>query len=308
MRLLILFSMFFAVENSIFSQQQIPGSDCDTWTENHYNTSYPTLYYWEMQPNTVWASSNAATTIVNSFCLQQTTDSHSGYAAYLETKSIFGQTASGNLFTGYFISDGFNSKAMLGIPFTGRPSFFKGYYKYTSVNYTYNNVSIPDSCTISAILSKWNGSQRVVIADAIYYSSTNVSVYTQFNLPFVYYSSDIPDTISIVFASSKNGEFYRGGIGSKLYIDDISLEYPSEIEKNSFKVDCWFTQDHLYFNFNQTFNGQLSICDISGKQIKTIRINDAVFSMEASDIKPGVYLYELTGKNQNHFTGKFIKE
>jgi hypothetical protein len=30
--------------------------------------------------------------------------------------------------------------------------------------------------------------------------------------------------------------------------------------------------------------------------------------MEALDIKPGVYLYELTGKNQNHFTGKFIKE
>lgn len=308
MRLLILFSVLFTITSAAFSQQQIQGSNCDTWTENHFNSSYPSLYYWEMQPSNLWASSNAATTIVNSFCLQRTADSHSGYAAYLETKSIFSQPASGNLFTGYFISNMLNSKAMRGIPFTERPSFFKGYYKYTSVNYIYNSVSIADSCAIYTILSKWNGSQRVVVADATFFSATNVSVYTLFNLPFVYYSSDIPDTISMVFASSKNGEFYRGGIGSKLYVDDISLEYPTEIEKNSFKVDSWFAQDQLYFNFNETFNGQLSICDISGKQIKIVDINDHVFRMEASDLKPGVYLYELTGKNQNHFTGKFIKE
>jgi hypothetical protein len=260
MRVLLIFLISFIITISTFSQQQIAGSDCETWTENHYNSTYPTFYYWEMQPSNIWASSNAATTILNLFCLQRTTDAHSGsYAAYLETKSIFSQPAAGNLFTGYFISDLFNSKAMRGIPFTEKPSFFKGYYKYTSVSYTYNSATIPDSCAIYTILSKWNGSQRTVVADAIFYSSTNVSVYTEFNIPFTYYLSDTPDTLSMVFASSKNGEYYRGGIGSKLYIDDISLQYPTQIESLEMKVNYYFAQNQVIFNFDKLFDGELVV-------------------------------------------------
>lgn len=306
----IIFALFFSisVNFSVYSQQQVPGSNCETWTQNFFNTSYPSLYYWEMQPSNIWASSNAATTIVNSFCLQRTTDAYSGlYAAYLETKSIFTQPAAGNLFTGYFIANGFNSKAMRGIPFTGKPSFFRGYYKYTSVSYTYNSALIPDSCAIYAILSKWNGSHRIVVADAIFYSSTNVSVYTEFNIPFTYYLSDTPDSISMVFASSKNGEFYRGGIGSKLYIDDVSLEYPSVIENNTININYYFAQDNLYFDFGNFFSGDLIIYDLSGKRVCSENIHGNSVTIAALNFTHGLYNVILMKNGTVVYTGKMIK-
>ena len=289
------------------SQQQIPGSDFESWNQNHYNTSYPTLYYWEVLPTNIWASSNAATTIVNSFCMQRSTDMHSGsYAAYLETKTIFGQIASGNLFTGYFIADLFNSKAMRGIPFTSRPSDFRGFYKYTSVSYTYGGSTIPDSCAIYAILSKWNGSQRVEVGKAEMFSSANLSSYTQFILPFNYYSSDIPDTISVVFASSKNGEFFRGGVGSKLYIDDISFSYVSGINDNKLTTDNYLSGNEWIFNFNKMFNGEISIFDLQGRKLYFEQVSGNGCKIDISRFKTGMYVFKISGKDEL-FTGKILK-
>jgi hypothetical protein len=307
MRILTLVILLSAFFTDSFSQQQVPGSDFETWNQNHYNTSYPTLYYWEVLPTNIWASSNAATTIVNSFCMQRSTDVHSGsYAAYLETKNVFGQIAAGNLFTGYFIADLFNSKAMRGIPFTSRPQEFRGFYKYTSVSYTYGGSSIPDSCAIYAILSKWNGSQRVEIGKAEMFSSTNLTTYTQFVLPFNYSSSDTPDTISVVFASSKNGEFFRGGVGSKLYIDDISFSYLSGIDNNKLSVENCFTENQWTFSFNTMFCGELSLNDISGKEIFRKTISGTGFTLDVHSWKKGIYCYKFSGNGET-VSGKIVK-
>ena len=298
----------FGLTNLTFSQQQISGSNFEAWNQNHYNTSFPTLYYWEVMPTSVWASSNAATTIVNNFCMQQTADAHSGsFAAYLETKNIFGQVASGNLFTGYFIADLFNSKAMRGIPFTSRPSIFRGFYKYTSVSYSYNSTTIPDSCAIYAILSKWNGSQRVEVGKAEMFSSTNINTYTEFVLPFNYNSSTIPDTISVVFASSKNGEFFRGGIGSKLYVDDISFSYVSEVEENiSIETESYISQNQWLFQLNKELSGEIDVFDISGRKIYHEGINGNEIKINVDGWKNGAYCYIIIGSNEI-ITGKIIR-
>ena len=287
--------------------QQIPGSDFESWNQNHYNTSFPTLYYWEVLPSNIWASSNAATTIVNQFCMQQTTDAHSGsYAAYLETKNIFSQIAAGNLFTGYFIADLFNSKAMRGIPFTARPTEFRGYYKYTSVSYTYNSATIPDSCAIYAILSKWNGSQRVEVGKAELFTSVSSTTYNQFILPFNYSSSDTPDTISVVFASSKNGEFFRGGVGSKLYIDDVSLTYLSGIENNNVPFKKYFSENLWIFNFDNPVYGEICIYDVSGRLLfkRTMTGNETQINVE--EWKNGIYCYSIFTEEKT-YSGKIYR-
>lgn len=308
MKKTILLYFILLLSNQLFSQQQIPGFDFESWSQNHYNSSYPNVYYWEVEPKTIWASSNPATTIVNSFCLQQTTDAYSGsFAAYLETKSVFGQVASGNLFTGYFISDYLNSKAMRGIPFESKPSFIKGHYKYTSVSYSYNGNSVPDSCAIYAILSKWDGLQRIEIGRAEMYSSISSSTYQDFNIPFVYFSAETPDTISVVFASSVNGEFYRGGIGSKLYVDEVSFEYPSNIKNNHNDFKQLINSNEWTLIFREMFIGKLTVYDLSGRKIFCQEIENNSISINISEWKTGVYCFQLNSNNVN-YQGKICKE
>lgn len=308
MKKITLLQCLISLSNLLFSQQQIPGADFEIWTQNHYNSSYPNVYYWEVEPKSKWASSNPATTIVNSFCMQQTTDAYSGsFAAYLETKSIFGQVASGNLFTGYFISDYLNSKAMRGIPFESKPSFFKGYYKYTSVNYSYNGNSIPDSCSIYAILSKWDGNQRIEIGRAEMYTSVTTTTYQTFHLPFTYFSTETPDTISIVFASSANGEFYRGGVGSKLYIDEVSFEYPSNIQNNNYNFRQFNNTNEWTLIFPELFFGNLSVYDLSGRKLYCKKIESNSISINISEWKTGIYCFNLSSNNVN-YQGKICKE
>ena len=294
--------------NSVSSQgAQIEGTDFENWNQNFYNSSYPSNYYWENLPTSIWASSNAATTIVNNFCCERTNDCHGGsYAAHLETKSVYGAPASGNLFTGVFVPNGFNSKALRGIPFTDKPESFKGYYKYSPANYNNGSATVPDTCSIYAILSYWNGSQRIEIARAEMHSSNPVTSYTLFDLDFNYVSSNTPDTIAIVFASSKYGDLFKGGIGSTLLVDDVELVYPvGYAEENSFD-HAW--NDGLFWNFNfrTNINRNIQVFDATGRLIVSVSSSEKMFSISAQDFPNGLYIYQISEGNKM-YSGKLIK-
>jgi len=309
-RIFLIASISFALISSLFAQEsQIPNSDFENWNQNFYNSFFPDLYYWEMLPIDIWASGNEAAEIVGEFPTSRTEDAHSGnYAARLETLEVFGQMAAGNLFTGQFIPDMFNSKALLGIPFTDKPSHFTGWYKYTPANYKnrYSEKAI-DECSIYALLSKWNGNQRDTIALAKLETSETISQYTQFNLEFIYQSDEIPDSISVVFASSARGEEFIGGVGSVLYIDDIELIYEEEsvigyqditginIKQNNNKTELVIT-----------YPGEFSvrIFDITGKEQKACKgINELNISTNSD--KSGIYIIQISTKNGNIKTERY---
>ncbi|MEN8251650.1 MAG: PCMD domain-containing protein, partial [Bacteroidota bacterium] len=52
-----------------------------------------------------------------------------------------------------------------------------------------------------------------------------VEEYTYFDLEVVYFMSEMPDTIDMVFAASAGGEYFVGGVGSTLYVDNLSLVF-----------------------------------------------------------------------------------
>lgn len=299
--------LFFQVNTAAAQNAQLNGMDFESWNQNFYNVMFPSNYYWENLPTSVWASSNAATTIVNDFCCERTTDCHSGmYAAHLETKSIFGVPAAGNLFTGEFIPDGFSSQALRGVPFTDKPESIKGYYKYTPANYNNGSATVPDTCAIYAILSYWDGAQRVEIARAELYTSNVVISYTVFDLDFNYISTETPDTIAVVFASSKYGDLFEGGIGSTLLIDDVELVYPvGYAEKNSFDR-AWSNGDFWNFSFRTNANRTIQLFDATGRLIVSASSSEKLFSTSAQEFPHGVYLYQIS-EGHNMYSGKLIK-
>ncbi len=223
----------------------------------------------------------------------------------METLNLFNVPAAGTLFTGTFVANMFESKTYFGVPFTGKPDAFQGWYKYTPG--TYNNAN--DTAAIYAILSKWNGSSRVEIARAELYPNTNVSQYTFFNLEFNYVNNLNPDTITVVFASSKNGEIMEGGIGSKLFIDDIDFYYnqtSSQITKLEKQIKILYNNRDKFITITRSTNteGVVELYNITGKKIQVWNINDYNNDLLIGKLAQGIYICKYVASGDKPFVTK----
>jgi len=301
MKKIITISIAVILASIAVAQTELPNMNFEDWHENHYSTWFPNNFYWE--PNTdgnwnIWETGNSASTTVNVFPTERTEDAESGnYAVRMETKSVFGQPAAGNIFTGHFIADMFDSQALFGVPFTGTPDAFRGWYKFTPGTIDGN----PDTCAIYAILSKWNGTQRVEIAKAELYTYQTVSSYTSFDLPFVYLSTDVPDTISIVLTSSKHGDEFIGGTGSTLFADDLSLYYDNSIVEdatNKMDVKIFFNSysQSIRIQRNTNASAHIDLYDITGKKIFTAAVYSNFAEIKLPNLHSGVYICAYSSK------------
>ena len=200
------------------AQPNIPNASFEAWTLYAGSGSFKDYE----EPNDGWSSGNGAIHVAANAdpVLEKTTDAHSGsFAAKLITRRIFGQVASGSMYTGSFflnLADP-KSSAKQGIPFAARPARFLGWYKYTPVD--------GDSAVLRATFSRWSGTERQQIGEAKLTIYSGVAAWTQLNLSVVWTTEETPDTVAVVFASSAGGEFFRGGIGSTLWVDDVAFSY-----------------------------------------------------------------------------------
>ncbi|MCK5339165.1 MAG: PCMD domain-containing protein [Bacteroidales bacterium] len=194
----------------------LPNMDLEEWI------TYPN--YENPAPEGVWASANKVVDLlpgVYPVLLFKSEDSYSGtYAAKARTDSASGMPLlTGSLSTGLFNVNLQNPLKSLitGVPYKSRPVKFQGYYKYLGVG--------GDSCEIRTTLSKWNPAtkERDVIGEVVYRTTDLVDVYTFFDLEVVYFSAEEPDTIDVVFAASAGGEYFKGKIGSTIFVDDFNL-------------------------------------------------------------------------------------
>ncbi len=195
----------------------LPNMDMEDWI------TYPN--YESPAPEGVWASANKVVDLLPGIypeLLFKTTDSHSGtYAAMARTDSASGMPLlTGSLSTGLFSVNLQNplESLIIGVPYKSKPTRFQGYYKYTSVE--------GDSCEIRTTLSRWNTEtkHRDIVGQAIMRDTNITTEYTFFDLPIVYFIAGVePDTIDMVFAASAGGEYFKGKIGSTIYVDDFTL-------------------------------------------------------------------------------------
>lgn len=164
--------------------------------------------------------------------------------------------AAGNIYTGKFgeakISMS-NPGATLdwGVPFTSRPLALKGFYDYSPETVdqgSYNDMSgKTDIGQIQIMLTDWDkpftiNTQDKTFVDVqndehiIAYASLDLGQtdgYQPFTLELEYRDrTRTPKYIVIVAAASKYGDYFTGGVGSTLYLDEFSFVYdPAELEQ-----------------------------------------------------------------------------
>lgn len=187
------------------------------------------------------------------------------------TSGMIKKFAAGNIYTGKFgkvsISPA-GAELDWGIPFTSRPLALRGWFRYEPKNITqtggsYGNLmGQMDRCQIQVFLTDWTGmfpikaytdiskSQYVtftadyIIAhgEIITDNNTtddpgNVNGYIQFTIPIEYRSLKNPSYIVIAGAASRYGDYFTGGEGSTLYLDELELVYdPDELTDEEFNT------------------------------------------------------------------------
>ena len=174
----------------------------------------------------------------------------------MESKDAWLKLAAGNLFIGDFELDGTNGLLHFGRPFTSFPTALRLYYKYTpsiisivgsSIEATLpsnlkNMVGQSDLFQIYIALSDKSEPYEIrndpnkrqlfdpndanIVAYGEYTSSEPVTSYKELEIPLEYrYTNRTPKYIIIVASSSKYGDYYLGGVGSKLWLDEMELVY-----------------------------------------------------------------------------------
>ncbi len=198
-----------------------------------------------------WDSANeGAATFIGSSTTPEESDVVSGKAVRMESKTAVGMFAAGNLYTGDFveikISGGAGAVLDWGVPFEARPLALKGHYKYApkTIDETGSGMGgykgQMDKMQIQIFITDWTAPFRVKTNEGIFVdfnadyviaygkieSDVANDTYQNFTIPLEYRSLDKkPKYIVISAASSYLGDYFTGGKGSVLYVDEFSLEY-----------------------------------------------------------------------------------
>ena len=235
---------------------ELPNGGFEDWSEG-YTQSGNAFQVPNKAGEAFWGTGNEGSMTMESIgnVTYPTSESVSGQAALLESKYAIIKLAAGNLFTGEFGFDPdhtLDGQLTFGRSFTSFPTALRLYYKYTSatIDKIGDNVGDlaslkgqPDMCHIYIALTdkqytikNWsgnNGNYRQlfdkddsgIIAYGEFISDESTSSFQQIEIPIEYRANRAPKYIIIVASSSRYGDYYIGGVGSKLWIDEMELVY-----------------------------------------------------------------------------------
>lgn len=219
--------------------------------------------YYNSNNGSFWDSGNKGTSTMNKNPTQgNSTTVHTAGGKSVELKSqyvgikgIAGQFAAASLYTGQFVElvGTRGAKLNFGQPFTARPTQLHGFFQYTSAKINYVGENTPasanivngqtdDMCSIYIALTteakaidntnvntfvNWETDPAVVAYGELPASDcVTTSGWKEFTIDLKYRSlTTKPTHIIIVCSSSKYGDYFTGGEGSVMYIDDMSLVY-----------------------------------------------------------------------------------
>lgn len=234
----------------------IPNMNFDSWYKSG-KTWYPKA---SASDQTWWDTANQGANVLSE---NNPTSPESGFvavpgsgknAARLETKSVLGVLAAGNLYTGRFKElQGTTAKLDFGVPFTGRPLGLKGYYSYApkvidKAQSPYEHMKgKTDLMQIYLMLTDWD-SPFAVSSDGTFVSMDDPAIiafgeivsdvstdgkYVPFKIKLEYRDrTRTPKHAVIICCASRYGDYFTGAVGSVLYVDEFELIYdPLEFEE-----------------------------------------------------------------------------
>lgn len=224
----------------------------DDWHSEVTNSGKELWCPWAASAASFWDTGNKGATTVgpsNSVPTDEVS-SGSGKAAKLESKYILVKFAAGNIFTGTYLNTvGTDGVLSFGREFNSFPTKLRIHYKYASrtidksgdSNYEYLK-GRPDSCCVYIALTDWptpkeirtskdnrslfNKEDRNIIAYGEFVSGKSTDRYQSLDIPLEYrYTNRTPKYIVVVGTSSKYGDYFTGGTGSTLWLDNLELLY-----------------------------------------------------------------------------------
>lgn len=204
---------------------------------------------WGSGATEFWGTGNPGAAAFIGNLTTPTDESVKGKAALLETKDAIIKLGAGNIFTGDFELEGLNGLLHFGRPFSSFPTSLRLYYKYTPATIDMIGDNVGDLASLKgqtdmfqiyiALSDKiyeihndpknrqlFDPNDSGIIAYGEFTSSQSVTSYKQLEIPLEYrYTDRTPKYIIIVASSSKYGDYYIGGVGSKLWLDEMELVY-----------------------------------------------------------------------------------
>lgn len=236
--------------------RQMPNMGFDAWNTTD-GVVYPNA---DQGENAWWDSGNTGAKIAGKVPTSQETSflavSGDGKsAARLETVNAIIAMAGGNVFSGSFGSvQGLGAEVFFGRPFETRPLRLTGYYSYAPKPIDNvkppQNVTLPfdrntiggrmDRCHIFVYVTAWDGPYRVNTTEHRYLDLNDPDVigfgelidsvgtdgqYRQFSIDIRYRDNRKPTYCAVVAVASQYADFFTGGIGSLMYVDEFAFEY-----------------------------------------------------------------------------------
>lgn len=230
----------------------LPGGDFDNWWLKNNKIWCP----WAEDGVRYWDTGNTGAATLGDSNVQPSDDVPSGQtgkSAKLETRfvgiGIIGKLAAGSIYTGDYVkTDGTNGILDFGRPWTLRPTKLKGYMKFHTepINYASSDLSYlkgrPDSCHIYIALTDWTAPYQIrtnpknrqlfdskspsVIGYGELIRGNDTNGWEEFEIVIDYRTtSRRPTYIQVTAAASKYGDYFTGGSGTVLYVDQFSLGY-----------------------------------------------------------------------------------
>lgn len=262
------------------------------------------------EPSGPWATANTIALITGSqdaVTTFKSTDAVEGtYSARIRTGNLGTILTSGTVTLGVFEANQANPAQSLvaGQPYTDRPETFKTWFKYAPIS--------GDSCDVYAFVSKWNTTtnKRDTLGTAWYRSDAVVADWTELELDFVYTSTETPDSLAIVYASSAGGSDFLGSIGSELFADGAAILLTNgilqpmmpEIMVNSYPNPA---KDLIRFELSEfSRTTELRVLDVVGNQIEQINVFNQN-SLDVSSYAQGMYYFQVLNEGNISYTGNF---
>lgn len=238
------------IEFTTLGADQIPNMNFDSWYKDgkHWYPNASANDFW-------WDSGNkGANTLSEVNPTQPSTDvavtGTDKKCAMLKSSTAAGQFAAGSLFLGEFVKatlSPLGATLKWGREYNCKPLSLKGYYNYTPV--AINKTKAPytdkegtmDICQIYVVLADWPGSKfdvstgdgkfididndPYIIAYGSLENNASTNGWKKFEIPIEYRNKRIPTTCVIVCSSSKYGDYFTGGVGSTLYVDEFEFTF-----------------------------------------------------------------------------------
>ncbi len=235
---------------------QMPNMGFDQWVKEgkswYPNTDMSAGHWWDSGNEGANLIGEANPTAPEEVLLAPGGEGEGKRAARLETIAILGIMAGGNVFSGDFVQVEGTAGATVdfGRPWNTRPLQLKGYYSYVpkpidKVKPPYDGLKgKSDRCHIFVYLTDSDSPARVNTAAKVYLTPDDPSViaygelvdsvgtggqYKEFAVDFRYRDSRKPKHCIVVAVASKYADYFTGGVGSLMYVDEFSFNYEGEV-------------------------------------------------------------------------------